>query len=212
MKKISVLLFVLISMIMVERSFAQIPNNQRKKPVKKTVAKPVEPLPPAPEPVKEPTLDETKAWVIEKILKYKPIVYVTSNITEKSNCEWQVTDASFDENDLLVLKVKADPASLCYKDRLETVKVDFSLIDAKRTNAVEATKRVLLFPQALTAPFSLSFAPGSPMLKTKFTHFNTIIAFDKGAAYETNLSVRLGKALLKISEFKSSGTQAKEAY
>ncbi len=191
---------------------AQVPNSQRKKPVKKVAPKPVAPAPVVVAPVIEPTKEETEAWIIEKILKYKPIVYITSSIPTKNNCEWLVTNVAFNANDNLILTIKADPASTCYKDQLIQVEIDIRLLDMKRTNSVETTKRVLLFPLTLTNPFTLTFAPASAMNKTKFTHFNTIIAFDKGAAYEPNLATRLAKAISKMNEFTTSKETSKEAY
>ncbi len=191
---------------------AQTPNKARRKPVKREMPKPVAPPPPVVEEVKEPTLEETKAWMLEKILKYKPIVYVTSSLAQKNDCEYYVTAASFDANDQLILHVKADAASKCYKDQLQTVTINFMQIDVKRTNTVESTKRVLLYPQTLTKPFQLIYAPQSAMLKTNLTQFNTIIAFDKGSTYEPNLATRLGKACVKMYEFKNTQPKEKEAY
>lgn len=191
---------------------AQTPNKARRKPVKRVMPKPTPPPAPVVEEVKEPTLEETKAWIIEKILKYKPIVYITSSLTQKNDCEYLVTAASFDANDQLILHVKADAASKCYKDQLQSVTINFLQIDVKRTNTVESTKRVLLYPQTLTKPFNLLYAPNSMMLKTNFTQFNTIVAFDKGATYEPNLATRLGKAFIKMYEFKNTAPKEKEAY
>lgn len=204
---VSILLFISSDV-----AIAQTPNKARRKPVKKVMPKPTPPPAPVVEVVKEPTLEETKTWILEKILKYKPIVYITSSLANKNNCEYLVTAASFDSNDQLILHVKADAASTCYKDQLQTITINFSQIDVKRTNTVESTKRVLLFPQTLTKPFTLQFAANSAMLKTNFTQFNTIIAFDKGATYEPNLASRLGKSFLKMYDFKNTVPAEKEAY
>lgn len=193
-------------------AFAQTPNTARKKPKKTTPPKVEVPPPPAPEPVKEPTLEETKTWILDKMLKYKPIVYITSNQSKKNDCEFQVTAAAFDENDHLILHVKSDAASACVKDQLQSIKIDFTLIDVKKTNTVESTKRVLLFPQNLAKPFILNYAPKSPMSTSGLNIFNVIVAFDKGAAYDPNLATRLGKAFVKMNEFKNEPSKEKEAY
>ena len=191
---------------------AQVPNKARRKPVKKVAPKPLPPPPPVVEPVREPTLEETKAWIIEKILKYKPIIYFSSNIASKNNCEYQVTAAAFDQNDQLILHLKSEPLSPCYKDQLQSITINFTLIDVKKTNTVETTKRVLLFPQTLQKPFDLQYSMVSPMKKQNIVQFNTIVAFDKGAAYEPNLATRLGKSFIKMYEFKYVPPAEKEAY
>lgn len=207
-----VIIISILLLISSDVAFSQTPNKARRKPVKKVMPKPTPPPAPVVEVVKEPTLEETKTWILEKILKYKPIVYITSSLSTKNNCEYFITAASFDSNDQLILHVKADVASSCYKDQLQTITINFTQIDVKRTNTVESTKRVLLFPQTLTKPFSLQFAANSTMHKTYFTHFNTIIAFDKGATYEPNLATRLGKSFLKMYDFKNTVPSEKEAY
>lgn len=207
-----VIIISILLLISSDVAFSQTPNKARRKPVKKVMPKPTPPPAPVVEVVKEPTLEETKTWILEKILKYKPIVYITSSLSTKNNCEYFITAASFDSNDQLILHVKADVASSCYKDQLQTITINFTQIDVKRTNTVESTKRVLLFPQTLTKPFSLQFAANSTMHKTNFTHFNTIIAFDKGATYEPNLATRLGKSFLKMYDFKNTVPSEKEAY
>ncbi|MEN9370065.1 MAG: hypothetical protein RI952_930, partial [Bacteroidota bacterium] len=55
-------------MVLMHAVYAQVPNSQRKKPVKKAKVKVEVPAPVVVEPVKEPTKEETEAWVIEKIL------------------------------------------------------------------------------------------------------------------------------------------------
>lgn len=207
-----VIIISILLLISSDVAFSQTPNKARRKPVKKVMPKPTPPPAPVVEVVKEPTLEETKTWILEKILKYKPIVYITSSLSTKNNCEYFITAASFDSNDQLILHVKADVASSCYKDQLQTITINLTQIDVKRTNTVESTKRVLLFPQTLTKPFSLQFAANSTMHKTNFTHFNTIIAFDKGATYEPNLATRLGKSFLKMYDFKNTVPSEKEAY
>lgn len=212
MKRITTLLFVLFALFLLTNAEAQVPNKARRKPVKKVVPKPLPPPAPIVEPVREPTLEETKTWIIEKILKFKPIVYFSSNNVAKNNCEYQVTAAAFDQNDQLVLHLKSEPTSACYKDQLQSITINFTLIDVKRTNTVESTKRVLLFPQTLQKPFDLLYAPNSLMKKQNIVQFNTIVAFDKGAAYEPNLATRLGKAFIKMYEFKYTPPTEKEAY
>lgn len=197
-------------MVMALQVAAQVPNSARKKPAKKTTPKPVvEAPPPPPAPPKEPTLEETKAWILEKLTKYKPIVYVTSNLSKKNDCEFLVTALSFDENDQLILHLKSDPSSSCYRDQLQSVKINFSLIDIKKTNAVESTKRVLLFPQNLNKPFYLQYSATS---KEQMSPFNVIIAFDKGSTYEPNLATRLAKAFSKMYNFKTESANKTEAY
>lgn len=209
---IRIIVFSILIFISSDVAFAQTPNKARRKPVKKVMPKPTPPPAPIVEEVKEPTLEETKTWIIEKILKYKPIVYITSSISQKNNCEYLVTAASFDSNDQLILHLKADVASTCHKDQLQTITINFTQIDVKRTNTVETTRRVLLYPQTLMKPFTLQYAANSAMLKTNFSHFNTIVAFDKGATYEPNLATRLGKAFLKMYEFKNTEPKEKDAY
>lgn len=209
---IRILVLSILLFISSDVAFAQTPNKARRKPVKKVMPKPEPPPAPVVEVVKEPTLEETKAWILEKILKYKPIVYITSSLSQKNNCEYVVTAASFDANDQLILHVKADAASTCYKDQLQTLTINFVQLDVKRTNTVESTRRVLLYPQTLMKPFTLQYAANSSMQKTNFSHFNTIIAFDKGATYEPNLATRLGKAFLKMYEFKNTEPKEKDAY
>jgi hypothetical protein len=212
MKKVFSILFLVSMVLMYADVSAQVPNRQRKKPAKKVVAKPLPPPPPPVEEVKEPTLEETKTWILEKILKYKPLVYFSSSLAAKNNCSYVVTAASFDQNDHLVLHLKSEPTSVCYKDQLQTISIDFTLIDIKRTNTVESTRRILLFPLTLEKPFTLIYAPESAMKKQSFTQYNTIIAFDKSATYETNLATRMGKALIKMNEFKKDNEKGKESY
>jgi len=212
MKKVVSIAILLLALFIQNSAEAQVPNKARRKPVKKVAPKPVPPPAPVVEPVREPTLEETKTWIIEKILKYKPIVYFSSNITAKNNCEYQVTAAAFDQNDQLILHLKSEPNSTCYNDQLQSITINFTLIDVKRTNTVESTKRVLLFPLTLQKPFELQYAPGSAMKKQNIVQFNTIVAFDKGAAYEPNLATRLGKSFIKMYEFKFVPPAEKEAY
>ena len=212
MKRYISYIFVCLAVLMLNYAEGQVPNKARRKPVKKVAPKPLAPPPPVVEPVREPTLEETKAWIIEKILKYKPIIYFSSNIASKNNCEYQVTAAAFDQNDQLILHLKSEPLSPCYKDQLQSITINFTLIDVKKTNTVETTKRVLLFPQTLQKPFDLQYSMVSPMKKQNIVQFNTIVAFDKGAAYEPNLATRLGKSFIKIYEFKYVPPAEKEAY
>lgn len=212
MKRLTSIFFIVFALFLVFNADAQVANKARRKPPKKVVAKPLPPPPVVVEPVREPTLEETKTWIIEKILKFKPIVYFSSNNVAKNNCEYQVTAAAFDQNDQLILHLKSEPNSSCYKDQLQSITINFSLIDVKRTNTVESTKRVLLFPQTLQKPFDLLYAPSSLMKKQNIVQFNTMVAFDKGATYEPNLATRLGKAFIKMYEFKYTPPAEKEAY
>lgn len=212
MKKIVSLLFLVSIVFICFDAAAQVPNRQRKKPAKKVAPKPLPPPPPPVEVPKEPTLEETKTWILEKVLKYKPLVYFTSSIPTKNNCSYQVTAASFDQNDHLVLHLSSEPTSTCYKDQLQTITIDFRLIDVKKTNTVETTRRILLFPITLEKPFSLIYAPESAMKKQTLVQYNTIIAFDKSATYEPNLATRMGKALVKMNEFKKEANTEKESY
>ncbi len=212
MKKLVSIIFLLSIVLMYADATAQVPNRQRKKPAKKVAPKPLPPPPPPAEVVKEPTIEETKVWILEKILKYKPLVYFSSSIAAKNNCSYQVTAASFDQNDQLILHLKSEPTSVCYKDQLQTITIDFTLIDVKRTNTVETTRRILLFPLTLEKPFSLIYAPESAMKKQSLIQYNTIVAFDKSATYETNLATRMGKAFIKMNEFKKDNTDTKESY
>lgn len=212
MKKILSLSFIVFALFLANIADAQVPNKARRKPVKKVAPKPLPPPPPVVEPVREPTLEETKAWIIDKVLKYKPIIYFSSNIVSKNNCEYQVTAAAFDQNDQLILHLKSEPTSVCYKDQLQSITINFTLIDVKRTNTVETTKRILVFPQTLQKPFDLNYSANSAMKKQNIVQFNTIVAFDKGAAYEPNLATRLGKAFVKMYEFKYVAPAEKEAY
>jgi hypothetical protein len=212
MKKIVSILFLVSIVFICFDAAAQVPNRQRKKPAKKVAPKP---LPPPPAPVeipKEPTLEETKTWVLEKVMKYKPMVYFASSIPAKNNCSYLVTAASFDQNDHLVLHLSSEQTSACYKDQLQTITIDFRLIDVKKTNTVESTRRILLFPITLEKPFSLTYAPESAMKKQSIIQYNTIIAFDKSATYETNLATRMGKAFIKMNEFKKTTTDVKDIY
>ena len=86
------------------------------------------------------------------------------------------------------------------------------LIDFKRTNSVESTKRVLLYPEKLQSPFALSYSANSQLNKIKYVPFNVIIAFDKGATYEPNLATRLARALLKLHSLIPAQSSAKELY
>lgn len=212
MKKLLSISFLIFALFAVNYADAQVPNKARRKPVKKVAPKPLPPPPPVVEPVREPTLEETKTWIIDKVLKYKPIIYFSSNMVSKNNCEYQVTAAAFDQNDQLILHLKSEPTSACYKDQLQSITINFTLIDVKRTNTVESTKRVLVFPQTLQKPFELNYAANSAMKKQNIVQFNTIVAFDKGAAYEPNLATRLGKAFVKMYEFKYVSPTEKEAY
>ena len=212
MKKLVSILFLVSMVFLYADVNAQVPNRQRKKAPKKVAPKPLPPPPPPAEVIKEPTLEETKTWILEKILKFKPLVYFSSSIPAKNNCSYQVTAASFDQNDHLILHLKSEPTSTCYKDQLQTITIDFTLIDVKRTNTVETTRRILLFPLTLEKPFNLIYAPESAMKKQSIIQYNTIIAFDKSATYETNLATRMGKALIKMNEFKKDSSDTKESY
>ena len=203
---------ILIALVSVCQVDAQVANKARRKPAKKVAPKPLPPPSPVIEPVREPTLEETKTWIIDKILKFKPIIYFSSNMAGKNNCEYKVTAASFDQNDNLILHLNSELTSACFKDQLQSITINFTLIDVKRTNTVETTKRILLFPQTLQKPFELLYAQNSPMKKQNIVQFNTIVAFDKGAAYEPDLATRLGKAFVKMYEFKYNPPTVKEAY
>ncbi len=114
------------------------------------------------------------------------------------------------ESTLVVKEVAAASAEPSFTAGSKAI--DFTLIDVKKTNTVESTKRVLLFPQNLMKPFLLSYAPKSSMNSSTLTIYNVIVAFDKGAAYDPNLATRLGKAFVKMSEFKNDTKKEKEAY
>ena len=187
-------------------------KRKRKKPVKKVKAKVEVPAPVIVAPVKEPSKEETQAWIIEKILKFKPIIYITGNLANKNNCEYPVVDVAFTTEDLLVLTLKSDPRDACYLDNLKQVTIDITQIDFKRTNSVESTKRVLLYPEKLQSPFALSYSAKSQLNKIKYVPFNVIIAFDKGATYEPNLATRLARALLKLHSLIPVQSSVKELY
>jgi hypothetical protein len=163
-------------------------------------------------PVKEPSKEETQAWIIEKILKFKPIIYITGNLANKNNCEYPVIDVAFTTEDLLVLTLKSDPRDACYLDNLKQVTIDITKIDFKRTNSVESTKRVLLYPEKLQIPFALNYSAKNQLNKIKYVPFNVIIAFDKGATYEPNLATRLARALLKLHSLIPVQNSVKELY
>ena len=199
-------------MVLMHGVYAQVPNSQRKKPVKKAKVK-VEVLAPVVvEPVKEPTKEETEAWVIEKILKFKPIIYITGNLANKNNCEYHVVNVSFTTEDILVLTMKSDPRNACYLDDLKQINIDLSKVDFKRTNSVETTQRVLLYPEKMQSPFELMYGAKSQMNHIKYLPFNVIIAFDKGATYEPNLATRLARALLKLNQLIPKANSGKELY
>ena len=199
-------------MVLMHGVYAQVPNSQRKKPVKKAKVK-VEVLAPVVvEPVKEPTKEETEAWVIEKILKFKPIIYITGNLANKNNCEYHVVNVSFTTEDILVLTMKSDPRNACYLDDLKQINIDLSKVDFKLTNSVETTQRVLLYPEKMQSPFELMYGAKSQMNHIKYLPFNVIIAFDKGATYEPNLATRLARALLKLNQLIPKVNSGKELY
>ena len=199
-------------MVLMHEVYAQVPNSQRKKPVKKAKVKVETPAPVVVEPVKEPTKEETEAWVIEKILKFKPIIYITGNLANKNNCEYHVVNVSFTTEDILVLTMKSDPRNACYLDDLKQINIDLSKVDFKRTNSVETTQRVLLYPEKMESPFELLYGAKSQMNHIKYLPFNVIIAFDKGATYEPNLATRLARALLKLNQLIPKANSGKELY
>lgn len=199
-------------MVLMHGVYAQVPNSQRKKPVKKAKVKVEVPAPVVVEPVKEPTKEETEAWVIEKILKFKPIIYITGNLANKNNCEYHVVNVSFTTEDILVLTMKSDPRNACYLDDLKQINIDLSKVDFKRTNSVETTQRVLLYPEKMQSPFELMYGAKSQMNHIKYLPFNVIIAFDKGATYEPNLATRLARALLKLNQLIPKVNSGKELY
>jgi hypothetical protein len=208
----TILSYFILFFILLTQVVAQVPNSQRKKPVKKVKAKVEAPAPVIVAPVKEPSKEETQAWIIEKILKFKPIIYITGNLANKNNCEYPVVDVAFTTEDLLVLTLKSDPRDACYLDNLKQVTIDITQIDFKRTNSVESTKRVLLYPEKLQSPFALSYSAKSQLNKIKYVPFNVIIAFDKGATYEPNLATRLARALLKLHSLIPAQSSVKELY
>lgn len=199
-------------MVLMHGVYAQVPNSQRKKPVKKAKVKVEVPAPVVVEPVIEPTKEETEAWVIEKILKFKPIIYITGNLANKNNCEYHVVNVSFTTEDILVLTMKSDPRNACYLDDLKQINIDLSKVDFKRTNSVETTQRVLLYPEKMQSPFELMYGAKSQMNHIKYLPFNVIIAFDKGATYEPNLATRLARALLKLNQLIPKVNSGKELY
>ncbi|MEY2799461.1 MAG: hypothetical protein RI934_449 [Bacteroidota bacterium] len=204
--------YTVFFIFLVHAVFAQVPNSQRKKPVKKAKLKVEAPAPVVVEPVKEPTKEETEAWVIEKILKFKPIIYITGNLANKNNCEYHVVNVSFTTEDILVLTIKSDPRNACYLDDLKQINIDLSKVDFKRTNSVETTQRVLLYPEKMQSPFELMYGAKSQMNHIKYLPFNVIIAFDKGATYEPNLATRLARALLKLNQLIPKVNSGKELY
>ena len=208
----TILSYFILFFLLLTQVVAQVPNSQRKKPVKKVKAKVEVPAPVIVAPVKEPSKEETQAWIIEKILKFKPIIYITGNLANKNNCEYPVVDVAFTTEDLLVLTLKSDPRDACYLDNLKQVTIDITQIDFKRTNSVESTKRVLLYPEKLQSPFALSYSAKSQLNKIKYVPFNVIIAFDKGATYEPNLATRLARALLKLHSLIPAQSSVKELY
>jgi len=208
----TILSYFILFFLLLTQVVAQVPNSQRKKPVKKVKAKVEAPAPVIVAPVKEPSKEETQAWIIEKILKFKPIIYITGNLANKNNCEYPVVDVAFTTEDLLVLTLKSDPRDACYLDNLKQVTIDITQIDFKRTNSVESTKRVLLYPEKLQSPFALIYSAKSQLNKIKYVPFNVIIAFDKGATYEPNLATRLARALLKLHSLIPVQSSVKELY
>ena len=208
----TILSYFILFFLLTSQVVAQVPNSQRKKPVKKVKVKVEAPAPVIVAPVKEPSKEETQAWIIEKILKFKPIIYITGNLANKNNCEYPVVDVTFTTEDLLVLTLKSDPRDVCYLDNLKQVTIDITKIDFKRTNSVESTKRVLLYPEKLQSPFALSYSAKSQLNKIKYVPFNVIIAFDKGATYEPNLATRLARALLKLHSLIPVQSSVKELY
>jgi len=208
----TILSYFFLFFLLLTQVVAQVPNSQRKKPVKKVKAKVEAPAPVIVAPVKEPSKEETQAWIIEKILKFKPIIYITGNLANKNNCEYPVVDVTFTTEDLLVLTLKSDPRDACYLDNLKQVTIDITKIDFKRTNSVESTKRVLLYPEKLQIPFALNYSAKNQLNKIKYVPFNVIIAFDKGATYEPNLATRLARALLKLHSLIPVQNSVKELY
>jgi hypothetical protein len=208
----TILSYFILFFLLTSQVVAQVPNSQRKKPVKKVKAKVEVPAHVIVAPVKEPSKEETQAWIIEKILKFKPIIYITGNLANKNNCEYPVVDVAFTTEDLLVLTLKSDPRDACYLDNLKQVTIDITKIDFKRTNSVESTKRVLLYPEKLQIPFALNYSAKNQLNKIKYVPFNVIIAFDKGATYEPNLATRLARALLKLHSLIPVQNSVKELY
>ena len=208
----TILSYFLLFFLLTSQVVAQVPNSQRKKPVKKVKAKVEVPAHVIVAPVKEPSKEETQAWIIEKILKFKPIIYITGNLANKNNCEYPVVDVAFTTEDLLVLTLKSDPRDACYLDNLKQVTIDITKIDFKRTNSVESTKRVLLYPEKLQIPFALNYSAKNQLNKIKYVPYNVIIAFDKGATYEPNLATRLARALLKLHSLIPVQSSVKELY
>ncbi len=213
MKRLSLLLTLAFTMLCLTEMFAQVPNKQgskRAKPVKK---KPVVEAPaPAPEPVREPTLEETKDWIVKKMNQYKPVVSFSTNVDAKNACEWIVEQVSFDENDKLVITMKPDPKSTCIKDLVTGVTIDFTDLDPKKTTAVETGKRIMVVQNLAKNAIVVKTAPGSPLQKMKMSYFSMSISFDKSVTYEPNLTNRLGKAFVKMTDFKKNKTTEKEAF
>ena len=154
----------------------------------------------------------TRRFHFVEMFIFKPIIYITGNLANKNNCEYHVVNVSFTTEDILVLTMKSDPRNACYLDDLKQINIDLSKVDFKRTNSVETTQRVLLYPEKMQSPFELMYGAKSQMNHIKYLPFNVIIAFDKGATYEPNLATRLARALLKLNQLIPKANSGKELY
>lgn len=182
----------------------------KKKPVTtaKPVAKPVDTV----AKVEEPSLEETKAWIVKKLTTYKPAIYYKKE-GENGTCEWTVEEASFDAEDKLTIKVSADPKLNCGKDIPASIIIDFGGLDPKKTNALESDKRMLIYaapsmPNPVNFVYTTRSASG---IKEKV--FYTYLSFSQLTLYESNLVTRMSKAFNRMMVLKGAKLQAeKEAY
>ena len=160
--------------------------------------------------ISEPGLADSKEWIIKKITDFKPTVYFVKGKEKSQNCEWKVSKVSF-VKDKLVMILQPGETESCVKNVTATLSVEFSALDSKKTNGVEAGRKVYLFAKANMTAFSTLFEP-SLAAKTFNTKINFIyFSFDNlSSLYETSLCTRLAKAFNRVITLKTKENQQKK--
>ncbi|MFA6923498.1 MAG: hypothetical protein WC223_04515 [Bacteroidales bacterium] len=163
--------------------------------------------------VKEPTLEETRAWIINKLKTFNPSVIHFKSKDGFIVCDWKITNFSFDNTDKLILITTPVEKSACPKDLIITVTIDFTKLDPTKTVAVDNPKSTIIFNlNDNDSGFSHVFSNNSYANKFSNKIFSITFKFSN-ASYEYNLSSRLGKAFNRLMNLKGSdGQKPKEAF
>ncbi len=153
----------------------------------------------------EPSLEATKAWVLQKITDFKPTVFFVKEKELNTTCEWEIKKVSFDKSDKLIINLSSGNSDKCLKNVTAILSIDFSSIDISKTLIQGQSRKVNLFTKGNTQSFIATFSPAlaskSFINKINFIYFS----FDNlTSLYETNLSTRLAKAFNRLVELKQT--------